>query len=235
MSLHPKYTKILIGLIIILGLALLSVLLYRDAIAHLIGDLYAFITNREKVSQFIASFGFHAPLVFIGLQILQVILAPFPGEATGFIGGFLFGASQGFLYSSIGLTVGSWLNFLIGRLLGQHYIRKVIPAARLQKMDQLMKRQGVLVVFLLFVFPGFPKDYLCLFLGITAIPIKVFLLLSAFGRMPGTFMLSLQGASLFEKNYTLFVAITIICAMVVFVGYRYREKIYTWIDKMNSR
>ncbi|HSO66290.1 MAG TPA: hypothetical protein VLP30_00435, partial [Desulfatirhabdiaceae bacterium] len=62
-------------------------------------NLYDLVTNRDVIKSFVASFGDAAPLVFIGIQILQVIFAPIPGEATGFIGGYLFGALQGFIYS----------------------------------------------------------------------------------------------------------------------------------------
>ena len=85
------------------------------------------------------------------IQILQVIFAPVPGEATGFIGGFLFGTIPGFIYSSIGLTIGSWLNFMIGRLLGRRFVRKLIPTPQLTKIDAMLKRQGIIVVFILFV------------------------------------------------------------------------------------
>ena len=68
-------------------------------------------------------------MVFMGIQILQVIFAPVPGEATGFIGGYLFGVLEGFLYSSLALAIGSWINFSIGRFLGVRYVRKMIPAA----------------------------------------------------------------------------------------------------------
>ncbi len=78
--------------------------------------------------------------------MLQVIFAPVPGEATGFIGGYLFGTFKGFFFSSIGLTIGSWLNFIIGRFLGERYIRKLIPAGPLERFDKALKRQGIFVI-----------------------------------------------------------------------------------------
>jgi len=47
--------------------------------------------------------GVLGPVFFIALQTLQVILSPIPGEATGFLGGYLFGERLGFVYSTIGL------------------------------------------------------------------------------------------------------------------------------------
>jgi uncharacterized membrane protein YdjX (TVP38/TMEM64 family) len=87
---------------------------------------------------------------------------------------------------------------------------------------------------LLFVFPGFPKDYLCLFLGVTVMPLKLFLLMATFGRMPGTLMLSLQGSMLFERMYGVFALILGVCGLAMFLAYRYRDNLYRWIEKSVS-
>jgi uncharacterized membrane protein YdjX (TVP38/TMEM64 family) len=100
-------------------------------------------------------------------------------------------------------------------------------------MNHLVKHRGVFVIFLLFVFPGFPKDYLCLVLGISSLPPRVFLLLACIGRMPGTLMLSLQGSLLFNRSYGVLAIMLVFCGLVVFVTYRYRESLYRWIDRLN--
>lgn len=217
------------GVLVVLGYA------YRQPLSEILFSLYNLFTDRDRIKDFVISFGKAAPAVFIVIQILQVLLAPIPGEATGFIGGFLFGTTQGFIYSSIGLTLGSWLNFLIGRFLGKRFVRKLIPGHQLDRLDKAVKRQGVIVLFVLFVFPGFPKDYLCLVLGLSKMPLKVFIILSAIGRMPGTLMLSLQGSYVFEQRYGLFALIMGICLVIVFFAYRYRENLYQWVEKFNGK
>ncbi len=208
---------------------------YRTPIRETVKPYYKVLKDREQIKNYIANFGRLAPLVFVFIQILQVIFAPFPGEATGFVGGYLFGTLQGFIYSSLGLTIGSVINFLIGRILGKRYIRKFIPFNYLEKFDSFVKHQGILVLFILFVFPGFPKDYLCFFLGLSTLPLAVFIILATVGRMPGTFILSLQGASLFKENYAVFAFLLGFCLMISFIGYRYRKAIYLWIDKFNHQ
>jgi uncharacterized membrane protein YdjX (TVP38/TMEM64 family) len=224
-------------IIVVVVVCILVVLgyLYRIPLWEKVSVYYDIFTDREQTKAFIASFGTGAPVVFILIQILQVLLAPFPGETTGFIGGFLFGATKGFLYSSIGLTVGSLINFTIGRFLGKRFVRKLIPPAQLERMDNLVRHQGVIVLFGLFVFPGFPKDYLCLFLGLSAIPLKIFIILTAIGRMPGTLMLSLQGSYIFEQSYGWFAFIVSVCLVLIFLAYRYREGLYRWIEKFNGK
>jgi uncharacterized membrane protein YdjX (TVP38/TMEM64 family) len=229
-----KNIQKIIAVVVVCILVVLGYL-YRIPLWEKVSVYYDIFTDREQTKAFIASFGKGAPVVFILIQILQVLLAPFPGEATGFIGGFLFGATKGFLYSSIGLTVGSLINFTIGRFLGKRFVRKLIPQAHLERMDNLVRHQGVIVLFGLFVFPGFPKDYLCLFLGLSAIPLKIFIILTAIGRMPGTLMLSLQGSYIFEQSYGWFAFIVSVCLVLIFLAYRYREGLYRWIEKFNGK
>ncbi|MDX9788221.1 MAG: VTT domain-containing protein [Desulfobacterales bacterium] len=169
----------------------------------------------------------------MGIQILQVMIAPVPGEATGIIGGYLFGTLPGFIYSTLALTVGSWINFLIGRLMGRGFVRKMIPTSTLNRMDFLVKHQGAVIIFILFVLPGFPKDYLCLFLGVSLLPLRVFMLMAAIGRMPGTLLLSLQGASLYDREYLLSSVLLAVCLLLVYLVYRFREPLYRWIEKQN--
>jgi len=221
--------------VVILGALTAAAFYYRGALWDAIQQGYAFLSDREKVSAVISGFGAAAPLVFILLQILQVLFAPVPGEASGFIGGYLFGAFEGFLYSSIGLSIGSMVNFSVGRFLGKRYIRKLLPQHLLLRFESLLKRQGVIVLFILFVFPGFPKDYLCLFLGVTSIPFKLIVLLATFGRMPGTLMLSLQGAYVYEQMYGVFAVLFGACLVLVVLAFRYREAMYRWIERFNSK
>lgn len=230
LSTRTKYILATLGILLAVALYV-----YRLPAAAFLARFFDLLNDREKTQAFISGFGQAAPLAFILIQILQVLLAPFPGEATGFIGGYLFGSLPGFVFSSIGLSIGSVLNFLLGRFLGRRYVRRMLAPDRLRRFDRLLKRQGVLVVFVLFVFPGFPKDYLCLFLGVSALPFKVFILLATIGRMPGTLMLSLQGAAVFERNYLAFAAILAGMGGMTLIGWRYKEKLYAWVEKFNNR
>ncbi len=200
---------------------------FFDPLAH----MYHTLADRQAVKSYVESWGNSAPLVFILIQVLQVLLAPVPGEISGFLGGYLFGALKGFVYSSIGLAIGSAINFWIGRILGYGFIRRIIPADSLKKLDLFVSHQGVMLLMVCFIFPGFPKDYLCLFLGITTLPFNVFILLAALGRMPGTLMLSLQGALLYQQNYWTYAAMFLVCAAAVLLAVKYKSRLYEWVER----
>lgn len=212
---------------------LLGLILFTPPVWAVVQRWLALITDRQWIRATVESYGWAAPLVFIGVQVAQVIAAPIPGEATGFIGGYVFGTLRGFLYSSISLGIGSLINFGIGRFLGERFARRLIPREKFERIDRMVNRQGVIAVFLMFLVPGFPKDYLSMALGLSTLPIKVFAVLAFIGRMPGTLVLSLQGASLYDQNYALLAVVAVACAVLVLLGYRFREQLYRWVEKMS--
>jgi len=216
---------------VVLGIGAALLYLFHVPVFQISRQLYQFLGNHDRIQDYISSFGLGAPLVFMLFQILQVIFAPVPGEATGFIGGYLFGTIPGFIYSSLALTIGSCFNFLIGRRLGIHFVKKLISEKKINKFEKIISPKGITVIFMLFLFPGFPKDYLCLFLGITTLPAKVFLFLTGVGRIPGTLLLSLQGASLGQKNYTLLAIITGFCILAGAGAFFFRQTFYRWAEK----
>lgn len=229
-------TKITIALLVLAAITCLLIVTYITW-PHLwkkIVAWYAVITDQARVESLLKAWGpVGAPLAFIALQVLQVVFAPIPGEASGFVGGYLFGAIPGLVYSTVGLTIGSVVNFLLGRLLGRRYVAAWMSGESLLRFDTLAKRQGALLFFAFFLFPGFPKDYLCIFLGVTSLSLKAFVLMAGIGRIPGTLMLSLQGAQVFNRDYaTLAVLIAITLALAI-PAYYWRERIYAWIDRSN--
>lgn len=213
------------------GILLLAVLAATPAVRAEALRWYGLVTDREWLRSAVASFGWAAPLVFIGIQIAQVIAAPVPGEATGFIGGYLFGTLPGFIYSTIGLSIGSLINFGIGRMLGERFVRRFVSKERFQHLDRLVNRQGIIALLILFVIPGFPKDYLCLALGLSTLPVKLFAPMACAGRIPGTLMLSLQGAALYERSYGLLAVVAGASLVLVLLAYRYREALYRWAER----
>ena len=188
-------------------------------------DLIQFFTDRHKAIEFINSFGPLSVIVFIGLQILQVLFAPVPGEATGFIGGYIYGSVLGTLYSTIGLTIGSWLAFALARWLGLSFVEKAVSPAVLQKYDYFMAHKGKLVIFVLFLIPGFPKDALCYIMGLSHMRTRVFLVISTVGRLLGTAMLSVSGNCLRYNQHGALWGLAAISFISVIIAYFFRDKL----------
>jgi uncharacterized membrane protein YdjX (TVP38/TMEM64 family) len=187
-------------------------------------DIYLFFKDKDKIVNFIKSYRYDE-IVFILLQIVQVVASPIPGELTGFIGGYVYGPLWGTIYSTIGLTIGSWLAFMLARFFGEPLLEKAVKKEVFEKFDHFMEHKGLLVSFLLFLLPGFPKDYLCYIMGVSRIPTSTFIIISTIGRFFGTMMLSISGNIAREEHYTLLAIVAVAAVMVSLLALRYQDKI----------
>jgi len=174
--------------------------------------------------------GLLAPVVFILIQALQVVVSPIPGEATGFLGGFLFGEWLGLIYSTIGLTLGSALAFLAGRWLGAHFVQKLVSKETWDRLGFIVEAEGAIICFILFLIPGLPKDMVCYLFGMSPMPLWVFTLVSGLGRIPGTWVLSAQGARTATGNYVQLVLLTAVALAVALPLFYYRHRIVAWFQ-----
>jgi uncharacterized membrane protein YdjX (TVP38/TMEM64 family) len=196
-------------------------------------NLREFYTTRESFSRFLISLGSYSPIFFVLLQALQVVISPIPGELTGIVGGYIYGATLGFILSTLGLALGSLAAFELARILGRPFVEKFVNQNLLKKFEFLTTDTGATHCFLLFLIPGFPKDVLCYLLGLSRMKLTTFLVLSTLGRMPGTFLLTLQGASIRSHRYHTAGAVAATGVVIVFVGYLYRAQLYHWIKGLS--
>jgi uncharacterized membrane protein YdjX (TVP38/TMEM64 family) len=190
---------------------------------------YDLLTDRERVLGLVSASGWAGPLILIALHVAQVLFAPIPGDAFSILGGYLFGTINGFLLSTLGMTLGSVLNFYFGRLVGNRVVRRIASTRTYAKYSRLAQGKRIFLIFLLFLVPGSPKDILCILLGLTTIPIRTFILLSAAARMPTTIAFSMQGAAIFSRDYTLFTIVSIGCVLFAALAFISRDTVDRWM------
>jgi len=198
-------------------------------------ELFEFYANDKAIAQYVKDFGPYGPIVFIALQALQVVAAPIPGEATGILGGYLFGTLPGLIYSTIGLTIGSCLAFALARWLGLPFVRRFVKPETYHKFYFLNEVKAEFVIFLLFLIPGFPKDTLCYILGLSPLPLGTFFVVSTVGRIPGTWLLSIQGTKVRGNQYASLFVLLCILAVALLVLHYYRHQIFEWIKRHHHR
>jgi uncharacterized membrane protein YdjX (TVP38/TMEM64 family) len=148
------------------GLLILLIYRYNSHLWTQTVKLWDILLDHYRLKEFIFSFGAYSPLAFILLQIIQVVVAPIPGGAIEFSGGYLFGVWAGMVYSMIGLILGSWIAFSLARIFEKWEFEKFILPKMMKKFDYLIGHEGCILSFLLFLIPGFPKDTLCYILGL---------------------------------------------------------------------
>ena len=211
-------------LLVVFGL-LLHLFWGESLLSRAIFHLEDLMQDSTEVRDTILSYGLLAPLIFMVLQILQVLFAPFPGEATGILGGYLFGVWPSFIYSSIALATGSALAFGIGHLFSDAFRDRFSHTKFYHKYNHLVFKGYFVIPFVLFLFPGFPKDSLSYLLGLSTMPFKVFIFIAAIARMPGTLMLCFEGAQVYQRDYIELLLLLLLSAIVALPCYFYRRQI----------
>ena len=197
--------------------------------------LFHFFMDRERLVVWIHSLGAWGFAGFILLQVVQVVAAPIPGEATGVLGGYLYGPVVGVVLSTIGLTLGSYVAFTLSRFFGRPLTEKFVDARTMERFDYLLLHKGMFLIFLLFLIPGFPKDYLCYILGLGHLTTLEFLAIASMGRLLGTMLLTLGGMFLRNHQYYRFFLLGGAAVVIVFLTIACRDRLEKFFQKLHER
>jgi uncharacterized membrane protein YdjX (TVP38/TMEM64 family) len=210
---------------------LLAVVLVGGAVLWAVYRFAPFLYDPDALRAVVRDAGPLAPIVFVLLQALQVVVAPIPGQLTAVAGGFLFGW-PGLLYSLVGVTLGSVVAFWLSRRLGRPYVETVLDEDTLARIDAALSGTGDVVVAVFFLVPGLPDDVICFVAGLSSIDIRKFVLVSVLARSPAYVLATFVGSSvaLGELRVAL-VALAAFGGLSV-LGYRYRDAI---LDRFGAR
>jgi len=151
------------------------------AVLDHIGDLRAWILT----------FGPLAPLVYIGFFSLQIIVAPIPGQFLGVMGGYLFGALLGSLYSITGLVVGAGIAILLARYFGRPVLERFFSAEQLAYWEKKLRARSGFTWWLLFLFPV--PDVIFYVAGLSSTSLRTLLFALVAGRGLGLLFATTMG------------------------------------------
>ncbi|MEG0540717.1 MAG: VTT domain-containing protein [Angelakisella sp.] len=134
------------------------------------------LTSTQAMSTMLRHLGLLAPLLFILLQVVQVVVPIIPGAAGCVAGVIIFGPWQGFLYNYIGICIGSVINFLLARRYGQPLVRSMVKESVYNKyVGWLDRGNHFTTLFALAIFlPVAPDDFLCMLAGLTKMELTTF-------------------------------------------------------------
>lgn len=224
LSRNTKIKVVLVGVV----LAILLVYCIFDIVFR--GPLTSLLSNRDRLVETVESFGVFAPLLYILLQILQTVVAPIPGQLVGSVGGFLFGF-WGIIWTTIGSVIGSYLVFRIARRFGRPLLEKIFKRSVIDKFDFIINAKSAsLILFAIFLLPGFPDDVVCYVAGLTKLSIKRLMLIFILGRFPTIVMTNYFGAGLGE-NMTMVAVVAVASVIILGLAIWQRERIMKFLKK----
>ena len=193
---------VLLGALVVTGLLALAAWLARPYLPRPFVDFVAelahddFTAQRLAIKAWFDGWGTVAVWMFLGVQFLQVVVAPIPGQLVGMVGGFVFGFWRGLALNVAGNAIGSLTAMLLTRFFGEQVMRPFVPRRIQERFDAAMHRGGLGNFFMLFLLPGMPKDSICFMAGLTRFPVWKLLLVNTLGRLPGLMVLTFTGAAI---------------------------------------
>jgi uncharacterized membrane protein YdjX (TVP38/TMEM64 family) len=217
-----KLIQHIVKIFILLALAAIATFAavkFAPQIAHL-------ATNPEELKNLLSSYGSTGIVIFILIQIIQVIIAFLPGDVTQLAGGYVYGTMLGTLYSTIGITIGSIIVFYTSRFLGYPLINLMMPKELFEKFSFLINSpKAEMTMFIIFLIPGMPKDFLSYIAGVTPVKPMTFLVLTSIARFPALFISTYIGANLQRGNFTAVIITTVISCIVILAGFLMKDRI----------
>lgn len=176
----------------------------------------SFFSNQEIIRDYIKSFGIWAPVIFILIQILQVVLTPISHYAIGLAGGFIFGTWYGFVLNYVGRVIGHAIAFFLSRTIGRPIVKRLVKPKTLIKYDKFWEKGGSFVLFLIYYLPLFPDDEISYIAGISKMKFTPFLIANLLGHTGGALALAYLGNGIQLKTLT-FAIVFFITGILAFV------------------
>ena len=220
--------KFLVLILIVAGIPAYILIFQRDLLSQ--------FRSYEDVILYMRSFKGISALVFVIAQILQVVISVLPGEVFEIAAGSLFGFPLGLLLTFIGVFLGSAAAYTIARFLGRDAVQMIVGESRMQEyMDKLNSERAYIIVFILYLLPGIPKDILCYLAGISNMKFKPFVVISSVARIPGLCGCLLFGTMYMEKNYPFMIGIVIFAGIILLICFIFRTRVMALIDRIYEK
>ena len=194
-----------------------------------------FLFDAEELRTWIDQFGLLAPLVFVLVQALQVIVAPIPGQAVALVAGYLFGSVAGTIYSFVGVMIGSAIAFTLAKRYGRPFVENVLHEDVLARFDGFVDRVGIPGLLVFIVIPGLPDDAVCFLSGLTKWRLRTFMVLIALGRFPAYVLTVYAGSELATGQVLPALVVLGLIVLLSAVGYYKQDAVRDTVRKLEPR
>lgn len=142
----------------------------------------------QDIQTFLVGLGNWGYVLFILIQVLtNVLLFIIPGQTLQFIalGLLLYSPLETFFLVLIGMIIASFINFMIGRLLGKNFVMKIIGEETYLKYQSKLATKAYIYYPIMMLLPFFPDDELTLLVGLSKMNVFYFIIVTTLTRAVG--------------------------------------------------
>ncbi|MGL4484893.1 MAG: TVP38/TMEM64 family protein [Anaerovoracaceae bacterium] len=199
-------------------------------------DLITSFKNIKEVEAFVMQYESISALVVLGLQVFQIIVSLLPGQWIQMIAGYLWGAGIGYLLSVAGAFIGTTASFFIAKGLGKDAVHIMFGEKKMANIEaRLNSKRAFVIIFLMYLIPGFPKDLIPYAAGVSDVKYPMFILVSLIGRSPAMLGSIIIGSQLAAGSYTIVIILSIIAAILFSILLIKRKSLMSWMDKVYEK
>ncbi len=199
-------------------------------------DLIQSFGSLDEVVDFLKGYKAESILVYVGMQVLQIVVSIIPGQAFQFAAGILYGFLLGLLLSIIGAVIGTTITFYLAKILGQDALHLFFTEEKFNYfVERLNSKKAYTLVLLIYLIPGLPKDIMSYAAGVSSMNFKAFLAISVVGRLPGMAGSLLVGALYFKGHYVAMWIVAAAAVIAFFLCIIKRKKIFEYMDRFYEK
>lgn len=188
-------------------------------------DFFLYAHSVPGIKDYVERFSPYSQTVFFLLQLTSVLLAPIPSNLTAAAGALVFGTGKAFFLTWAAVVLGSCIVFRLSRLWGGDFARRFITPKMSEKYLHLLVQKQDIFLSLVFLFPFFPDDLICILAGLTDIKAPRFLAIVVLFRPWGLLAACGLGGSALAIPPWAMIAIGVIGVAALLLGLRFGDRI----------
>ena len=217
--------KFAVLLFLLIGLPLIIYFQFPDVISY--------FSSREKADALLRQYWVRSVLIYIAVQVIQIIIAVIPGQPIQLAAGYAWNPGISYGLSILSIAIGTVVTYYLGRLLGKDMILLIFGEEKTAKFIGLLNsRKGYLAIIILYLFPGIPKDVFSYAAGISQMKLLPFAILSLVSRTPALMCSLLVGRMFHNESYLGIIIVSSVVVAVAVLGVIFRKRVYDIIDKV---
>ncbi len=170
--------------------------------------------------------------ILLGMQFLQIVVAFIPGEVVQFAAGIMYGPFLGAFLILVGCVISSsFIYFLVHRL-GAPFVHDMISQSHIERFKKIEQSKNLdVVVFILFLIPGLPKDAFTYLVPLTQMTYGRFIVLTTLGRIPGVLGSTYAASGFANGDFVVAIVVLSILAIVAIVALIFHQKIADFLSR----
>lgn len=188
------------------------------------GNLFS-SDGREELINTIRGAGWSGVFIVLGIQFLQVVVAFIPGEVVQVAAGIIYGPWIGALLILLGCVISSAVIYLLVKKLGAPFVQDMVPEKFITVLDRLEETGKLtLIVFVLFLVPGLPKDVFSYLVPLTPMKMSTYLIVTNLARIPGIVLSTYAADGLMDgrvgESIAMFAVLAVVAVVALIVSNR---------------